>query len=143
MREASTKQVVVLATTLLLLAMVALPGWNATGTAWAQDGSQALVTETAATEPATPTPTDTGVPPTDTPTPTATNTSVATPTDTTVPPVTDTATPVPTVTLTSTPIVSPPSGPVPVPEPITVVLFGTGLAALSAAVAARRKNNKE
>jgi hypothetical protein len=28
---------------------------------------------------------------------------------------------------------------VPIPEPVTVVLFGTGLAALSAAVAARRR----
>jgi hypothetical protein len=28
---------------------------------------------------------------------------------------------------------------VPIPEPITVVLFGTGLAALSAAAASRRK----
>jgi hypothetical protein len=31
-----------------------------------------------------------------------------------------------------------PRGPVTIPEPITVVLFGTGLAALSAAVATRR-----
>ena len=34
-----------------------------------------------------------------------------------------------------------PSEPVPIPEPITVVLFGTGLAALSAAAAARRKQD--
>ena len=34
-----------------------------------------------------------------------------------------------------------PSEPVSIPEPITVVLFGTGLAALSAAAAARRKKD--
>jgi succinate dehydrogenase/fumarate reductase flavoprotein subunit len=31
---------------------------------------------------------------------------------------------------------------VPIPEPVTVVLFGTGLAALSAAVAARRRKTE-
>lgn len=34
-----------------------------------------------------------------------------------------------------------PPAPVVIPEPITVVLFGTGLAALSAAAASRRKND--
>ena len=38
-----------------------------------------------------------------------------------------------------TPTTVPPA-PVSIPEPITVVLFGTGLAALSAAAASRRKN---
>jgi hypothetical protein len=37
---------------------------------------------------------------------------------------------------------TPSAGPVPIPEPVTVVLFGTGLAALSAAVASRRGRNK-
>lgn len=143
MKTGSTKQIVVLVTTILFLGMIALPGWNNnTSVALAQDGGdQAAATETAATEPATPTPTDTTVPPTDTPTPTATDTPVPPGTDTPVPPVTDTPTLVPTPT--STLVVSPPTGPVPVPEPVTVVLFGTGLAALSAAVAARRKKGKE
>jgi hypothetical protein len=44
----------------------------------------------------------------------------------------DPETPEPTVT-------TGPPAPVQIPEPITVVLFGTGLAALSAAAAARRK----
>lgn len=35
---------------------------------------------------------------------------------------------------------TPVTPPVPIPEPITIVLFGTGLAALSAAAASRRKN---
>jgi hypothetical protein len=66
-----------------------------------------------------------------------------------------TVTPVETATATATPaiatataIVTPiatvtpvPSGPVTIPEPLTVVLFGTGLAALSAAVASRRGKN--
>lgn len=48
-----------------------------------------------------------------------------------------TNTPVPP---TNTPVPAP--RPAPIPEPVTVVLFGTGLAALSAAVAARRKREK-
>lgn len=138
MREASTKQFVILITALLLLAMIVMPGWNTSSTALAQEGAPADITETP-TEPPSPTPTDTAISPTDTPTPTPTNTSVAPPTDTPIPP---TDTPTAIVTLppdTPTPI---PSGPVPIPEPVTVVLFGTGLAALSAAVAARRKNGK-
>lgn len=61
-----------------------------------------------------------------------------------------TATPVPAVA-TNTPVPAPatpeptptpitPTVPVQIPEPITVVLFGTGLAALSASVSKRRKN---
>ena len=74
-------------------------------------------------------------PPTFTPVPpTATNTPPAGPPSTptgAVASATATTTPVATVT----PV---PGGPVTIPEPVTVVLFGTGLAALSAAVATRR-----
>lgn len=58
---------------------------------------------------------------------------------------TQTGTTTPTVTPTSTPVVRPtdtPSRPVTIPEPVTVVLFGTGLAALSAAIAARKRGNQ-
>jgi PEP-CTERM motif len=72
----------------------------------------------------------------------------ASPTPTTVQP-TATTGPNPTATTgpnpTATTPVQPPApsqGPVPIPEPITVVLFGTGLAALSAAAAARRKKGE-
>lgn len=96
--------------------------------------------ETTVTEPATFTPTATNTVPTETPTPTATNTV---PSDTPTPTMTAIGSPGPgdTPTSTLTPPSSPPSGsrPVPIPEPVTVVLFGTGLAALSAAVAARRR----
>jgi hypothetical protein len=83
--------------------------------------------------------TPTTEPPTFTPTaqPTATNTPPAGPTSTptgAVASATATRTPVATVT----PV---PGGPVTIPEPVTVVLFGTGLAALSAAVATRRGKN--
>lgn len=44
-------------------------------------------------------------------------------------------------TPTNTPAPSAPKS-VPIPEPVTVILFGTGLAALSAAVAARRKKGE-
>ena len=79
--------------------------------------------------PPTPTPTNTPVTPAPTATATATNTPV---------------TPVATATATATPIPgpTPTPAPVPIPEPVTVVLFGTGLAALSAALAARKRNNK-
>ena len=76
--------------------------------------------------------------PTNTPvTPDPTATATATPTNTPV-------TPVATATATATPIPgpTPTPAPVPIPEPVTVVLFGTGLAALSAALAARKRNNK-
>jgi len=62
-----------------------------------------------------------------------------------VPP-TATFTPGPTDTLQPPQTVTPPPTPVPpaeIPEPITVVLFGTGLAALSAAAASRRNKKAE
>ncbi|MCB0061644.1 MAG: PEP-CTERM sorting domain-containing protein [Caldilineaceae bacterium] len=145
MNRTSSTQLVVLAVIVFLLAVIALPGWEVSNSALAQDAP--AVTETDATEPPTFTPTNTAAP-TDTPVPTNT------PTNTPVTPVaTDTFTPVPSdtpttiVTQAPTPEPSftptpPPSGPVPIPEPITVVLFGTGLAALSAAVASRRKNKE-
>ena len=101
-----------------------LPTYNA----FAQDASPAALTETPA--PATPT-----------------NTTVPTATNTPVPGATATNTPLPgaTATPTNTPVGQPPtpvpSRPVPIPEPVTVVLFGTALAALSAAVASRRKKD--
>ena len=75
------------------------------------------------------------------PTPTATFTP--TPTNT-QPPATETAvaateTAAPEPTATSTPDTGAPEPPQEIPEPITVVLFGTGLAALSAAVARRKQ----
>ncbi len=78
----------------------------------------------------------TNPPETDTPIPTN-------PPDTVVPP-TATHTPPPGATDTLQPpqTVTPPPPPVPpseIPEPITVILFGTGLAALSAAAARRKK----
>ena len=86
----------------------------------------------------------------DTPTvepPTFTPTATTQPTATNTPPAGPTSTPtgaVASATATTTPIatVTPvPGGPVTIPEPVTVVLFGTGLAALSAAVATRRGKN--
>jgi hypothetical protein len=78
-------------------------------------------------------------------TPTFTATATATATFTPDPTETFTVTPTPTGTFdvitpvfTVTPV---PGRPVPIPEPVTVVLFGTGLAALSAAVASRRGKN--
>lgn len=56
-------------------------------------------------------------------------------------PIAVTETPQP-VDPTNTPVPSnpnPPSGPTQIPEPITVILFGSGLAALSASVARKRK----
>ncbi|MEZ4614465.1 MAG: PEP-CTERM sorting domain-containing protein [Caldilineaceae bacterium] len=135
MKQTSTTQFVVLATILLLLAMISMPGWSTAGVVSAQ-GAPADITETP-TEPPSPTPTDTAVPPTNTPTPTPTNTPVV-PTDT---PVVPTNTPTVIVTLPPDTPTPPPSTPVPIPEPVTVVLFGTGLAALSAAVASRRKKD--
>ena len=55
---------------------------------------------------------------------------------------TETFTPEPTETLQPPQTVTPPPTPVPpseIPEPITVILFGTGLAALSAAASRRKK----
>lgn len=91
--------------------------------------------ETTVTEPATATSTET-------PTETPTDTPTATPTD----PGTVTSTPTPTDTPlaqeTMTPTRTPSPPPPAIPEPVTVVLFGTGLAALSAAVAARRRKEE-
>jgi hypothetical protein len=80
------------------------------------------------------------VPSADTPTPEpATFTPTPTPPTVTPTPQEPTATPtgqVATATAVITP--TPPPRVVPIPEPVTIVLFGTGLAALSAAVATRR-----
>lgn len=108
--------------TLLVLALVLLPNFALVASA------QAPAVDTPTSEPATNTP----VPATNTPVP-ATNTPVP---PTAVPPTleaTATATDVP-------PAPTPEPTPVPIPEPVTTILFGTGLAALSAAVAARRRN---
>lgn len=78
--------------------------------------------------------TPTTEPPTFTPVPpTATNTPPAGPTSTPSAIASATASTTPVATVTPVP-----GGPVTIPEPVTVVLFGTGLAALSAAVATRR-----
>lgn len=81
-------------------------------------------------------------PPTEVPTdvPTEVPTDVPTDVPTQVP--TEVPTEVPTQEPPETVVVVTPQPPAPVsiPEPITVVLFGTGLAALSAAAASRRKN---
>lgn len=70
-------------------------------------------------------------------TPTATQSPTATPTGT------QSATATPTATTTPGPRpTDSPARPVEIPEPITVVLFGTGLAALSAALAARKRSAK-
>lgn len=86
----------------------------------------------------TPTPTATvpGMTSTPTGTPTGTTTPTATPTGTTTPTGTPTGSPTPTVT----PTVSP-TPPEPVPEPMTILLFGTGLASIG--LAARRKFGKK
>ncbi len=94
----------------------------------AQDGAPAVDTETP--EPNTPEPTATF---------TSVPTNTAAPGDTATPPPTETAAPEATATLTATPNTAPPAPPQEIPEPITVVLFGTGLAALSAAVARRKR----
>ncbi len=115
-----TTKLVVLGTLLLVLGILFQPLLS-TSMVLAQDNN-APAADTPTSEPPTPLPTNTAVPP-------ATATSVA-PTNT------------PSVAPTNTPTTVPPkpaSGPVPIPEPVTVVLFGTGLAAISAAAAARRK----
>ena len=128
MRNSATARLgIVLATIVLCLTLMLLPGWGAVRSV----SAQVPAAETTVTEQPTVTPTNT---PTDTPIPTNT----PTPTNT---PVGPTNTPTQIVTLApDTPTPTPrPSSPVPIPEPVTVVLFGTGLAALSAAVASRRK----
>jgi len=77
-------------------------------------------------------------------TPTPTPTITPTPTMTTTPTPTFTPTPTPTPTMTPTPTTTPtppmtptPTPPEPVPEPMTILLFGTGLASIG--LAARRK----
>lgn len=70
----------------------------------------------------------------DTPTPTGTIPMTPTPTITPTPSVTPTVTPTPPMTPTPTP-------PEPVPEPMTILLFGTGLASIG--LAARRKFGKK
>lgn len=94
--------------------------------AFAQQSTPAAIPTTP--EPATATST---AAPTNTPQPGTTSTPIPSSTPTAAPP-----TSVPTFTPTAVP-----SRPVPIPEPVTVVLFGTGLAALSAAVASRRKKD--
>jgi hypothetical protein len=72
----------------------------------------------------------------DTPTPTGTQTPPTTPTPT------PSATPTPSGSPTPTPKVTPsPTPPEPVPEPMTILLFGTGLASIG--LAARRKFGKK
>lgn len=116
-----TTKLFVLGTLILVLGILLQPVL-ATSMALAQDNN-APVADTPTSEPPTPLPTATTVP-------AATATTVPAATATTGP------------AATNTPIIVPPkpsSGPVPIPEPVTVVLFGTGLAAISAAAAARRK----
>ena len=107
---------VLIVSVLLLLVIMLLPGLPFDG------GSVAFAAPVALTETGIPTiPT---IPSTSTFTPTATATA-ATATSGIITPVITTPPPTPK--------------PVSIPEPITVVLFGTGLAALSAAAASRRK----
>ena len=106
---------------MMLLSFAAVPA-----VVLAQDPPAA---ETPTTEPPTFTPTATTVGATATPT-TVPGTSTPTPTG-----ALGTATATVTAVATVTPV---PGGPVTIPEPVTVVLFGTGLAALSAAIASRR-----
>jgi hypothetical protein len=93
----------------------------------------------------TPTPTPTGTPTgTPTPTPTGTPTGTPTPTPTGTPGETPTPTPTstPTASTTPTPNITPtPTPPETVPEPMTILLFGTGLA--SVGLAARRRLGKK
>lgn len=78
--------------------------------------------------------TPTSIPTQPPPTPTNTFTPTAPPPTATNTPIPPTEQPPETITPTPTPL--PPQE---IPEPITVILFGTGLAALSAAAARRKK----
>ncbi len=110
------------AAVLLALATVFMPTLAADVAA--QDTAPVVDTETP--EPPTPTPTNTVEP-----------TAAATATNTVAPDATATATAEPEPE--PSPTAEAPAPPQEIPEPITVVLFGTGLAALSAAVARRKQ----
>ena len=96
------------------------------------------------TPPGTETPTPTTTPPGETPTPTPPGeTPTPTPpgqTPTPTPPG-QTPTPTPPTTTTPTPPITTPTPPEPIPEPMTILLFGTGLAGIG--VAARKKFGKK
>lgn len=129
MRNPSASYRIILFTSIaLLLTLILASGWGTVSSV----SAQVPAAETTVTEQPTATPTNTPLP-----TSTPTNTPVITPTNTPLGP-TDTPTRIATLP-PDTPV---PSGPVPIPEPVTVVLFGTGLAALSAAVASRRKKEE-
>jgi hypothetical protein len=92
----------------------------------------------------TPTPTPSPSPspsltPTPTPTPSPSPTPTATPSPSPLP--SPSATPTPTVT--PTPRVTPSGTPEPVPEPMTIILFGTGLAGAGYIARRMRRKNRE
>lgn len=130
MKKAVITRFAILSTTIaLVVAFLLLSGLGTARMALAQDQVPAVETTVTEVPTATATATNTPVPPTVTPTPTNT-------------PVGPTNTPTRIATLPPEPPTPVPSGPVPIPEPVTVVLFGTGLAALSAALASRRKTEE-
>jgi hypothetical protein len=142
MKQSRPVYVVFIVTVLLLLGVTLAPGLLMNNEVAAQGDpvgeKNAPAADTPTSQPPTVTATATE-PPTATatePIPTVPNTS--TPTATEEAPEQPTSTPSPT----GTPTVGPPAPPAQIPEPITVVLFGTGLAALSAAAAARRKKQE-
>lgn len=129
MNRAKASKFAYFAALLLGISLVFAPGLSSQSTVFAQD-----VAETPTAE--QPTPTVPGATPTvPAATPTVPGATPTVPGPTATP---DASNPTP-INPTSTPNSSNPPQPVPIPEPVTVVLFGTGLAALSAAVAARRK----
>ena len=126
MNRAKALKFAYFAALLLGIGLVFAPGLTSQSTIFAQD-----VAETPTAEQPTPTvPAATPTVPVATPTVPGATPTVQGPTATP-----DASNPTP---VNPTPTSQPPQ-PVPIPEPVTVVLFGTGLAALSAAVAARRK----